>query len=693
MRVYELAKELGMSNKDLLARLHELGAAAKTHSSSVDEAAIELLREEHGAAAGSEAPAAAEAKAPAAGPESPAAAETEAPAGEPEAPAAPAAAADAEAPGAEPEQVIRVRGAVIVKDLAGYLNMPPNRLIAELMGLNILASINQRVDIEVAQRLAEKHGYTLVQERRAAAHKPVIRNKEEEEPERADRPEDLDPRAPVVTFLGHVDHGKTSLLDKIRNTAVVSGESGGITQHIGAYTVDVQGRRITFLDTPGHAAFTAMRARGATLTDIAVIIIAADDGMMPQTEEAISHARAAGVAVMVAINKMDLPAANADRVRQQLQAMDLTPEDWGGETICCEVSAQTGQGLDHLLEMILLQADLQELKANPRRSASGFVIEAFMEPGRGPVANLLVKHGTLKLGDMVVCGPHLGRVRALTNDHGAKLKAAGPSTPVRCLGLSGIPEAGAAFRVSRNERAARATVEAAREAQKREQLGTARKASLDSLFDQMKATEQLELRIVLKADTQGSVEAIAHALRDIRSEKVSLNIILSGTGNITENDVMLASASDAVVLGFHVGKEPGVDRLATHEGVEIRLHTVIYELTDEVRDAMLGLLAPRVTERVTGHAEIRQVFALGRRGKVAGCLVTDGTVQAAGKVRVKRGGEVLWEGGVLSLKHFQDDVRDVREGQECGIRLEGYADFEAGDVLEFYTLEEVEQTL
>ncbi len=734
MRVHELAKELGLSSKELLDELHEAGIEAKSHMSSLEEAAVELLREQNaGAAAETEAQAAPAPEQPAAqepaaeqpaAPEAPAVEEPSAvpePAATPEAQAAPEAPAEPEPaaapeppaapepavvpePAAAPEapvapvgedtgkKVVRLRGAVVVRDLADMLDIRPNVLIAELMQFNVLAAINQRIDINIAKQIVEKHGFAFEHEKRVAEHRAPARKAAEEE-EAEDRPEDLEPRAPVVTFLGHVDHGKTSLLDRIRDAAVAEGESGGITQHIGAYTVSVGGGSITFLDTPGHAAFTAMRARGANLTDIAVIIVAADDGIMPQTREAIRHAQAAEVALMIAVNKTDLPAANPDRVRQQLQAEGLTPEDWGGETICCNVSAQTGDGIDHLLEMILLQAEVLELTANPKRRAQGYVIEAQLEPGMGPTANVLVKNGSLKVGDPILCGEYSGRVRALINDHGVKVKKALPSTPVKCLGLSGVPEAGAEFRVCQSNRQARDRAGAAAQAQKSAQTSGRRKASLESLLQQLQDNEKLELKVILKTDTQGSAEAITHALQEIKSDKVSLNIILGTTGNITENDVMLASASDAVVLGFHVAKEPGVEATAKHEGVEVRLHSVIYELIDEVREGMTGLLAPQLQENIMGQAEIRQVFMVGKTGKVAGCLVTKGRVTPRHRVRVKRQDEVLFEGAIASLRHFQDEVPEVREAQECGIRIGNYAGFTEGDVLEFYEIEEVKQTL
>jgi translation initiation factor IF-2 len=691
MRVHELAKELGVSSKELIGKLHGLGVEAKSHMSALDDEAVLLMREDAG---GSKSAAAAK-PVPAAKPDTPVA------------PSEPSASEKQAAVSVEPEDkpkalvsekdgnTIKVRGAIVVKEFAELLGMRPNELIAELMGMGIFVSINQRVEVNVAKQIAEKHGLELQHEKKVEEHKHALGKKQMAPPEEddGDRPEDLLPRPPVIVFLGHVDHGKTSLLDKVRNTAVADGEHGGITQHIGAYTVEISGRQITFLDTPGHEAFTAMRARGADLTDIAVIVIAADDGIMPQTKEAIMHAKAAGVAILVAINKTDLPGVNIDQVKKELQGIDLTPEDWGGETICCCVSAKTGDGVEHLLEMILLQADLMELKANPARKARGFVVEASLEPGMGPTANLLVINGTLEVGDTILCAEHVGRVRALINDHGIKVKSAKPSTPVRCLGLSGVPVAGAAFKVYGSEASARLLASEAKARSREELLSVPKRASLDDLYARLQQSETKELKIIVKADTQGSVEAIAHALGDIQSSKVSLNTILSATGNITGNDVMLASASNAVILGFHVAREVGVDSQARHEGVEVRLHNVIYELIDEVRDAMTGMLAPKIQQNALGEALIKQVFGVGKTGKVAGCLVTKGNVKPSYKVKVRRGDEVLYEGSLVSLKHFQDSVAEVRESQECGIHLDGFLDFAEGDILEFYELEEVTQTL
>ena len=721
MRVHELAKELELSSKDLLVKLQELGVNAKNHMSSLDAATLESVRSLLAGGKAAAAPVPPEAVKPAPKPPSapvaapaPAAAVPVAPQPPHKAPSAkkaePAKKAEAPAPLPPPAptdsvvatpteqppqaavsgKTITLKGPIVIKELADLLKMRPNQLIAELMMQNVLASINERLDVKVAQQIAEKHGFVVEREKKPEHH-PVMKKRDDEE-EGEDRPEDLLPRAPIVTFLGHVDHGKTSLLDKIRNATVAAGESGGITQHIGAYTVDVDGRSITFLDTPGHQAFTAMRARGANLTDIAVIIIAADDGIMPQTQEAIKHAQAAKVAIMVAINKIDIPGVNPERVKQQLAALNLTPEDWGGEVICCPVSALTGQGVDHLLAMILLQSEVLELKANPKRRAMGYVIEAQLEPGMGPTANLLVRHGTLSLGDAVLCGPYWGRVRALINDHGVKVKSAGPSTPIKCLGLAGVPNAGAEFRVMPNDRVARERAEENAQFARSQQQTAPRKSSLEALYQQLKDNDRLELRVILKADVQGSVEAIEHALREIKSDKVALNIIMSGVGNITTNDVLLASASNAVTLAFRVGREEGVSKLAKREGIEIRGHDIIYALVDEVQAAMAGMLAPILREKILGHAEVKKVFSISK-GRVAGCMATDGVLTPRAKVRVLRGGNALHEGSVFSLRRFENDVSEVRESQECGIRLDNFNDFAEGDVLEFYEIERITQTL
>jgi translation initiation factor IF-2 len=688
MRVHELAKELNVPSKDLLEKFHSLGIELKNHMAAVTPEQVEMIRKAVPVAAG----------APAHEPEhaAPAAARKKAaPPPEPVAAPAPAEPPPPPPPPPPPEKkTILVRGAVIVKEFAEQLGMKPNQLIAELMTMNVFASMNERIDLKIAQQLADKHGCLLEHEKKPVEHKPPPPKPVEKESElAADRPDEMMTRPPIVTFLGHVDHGKTSLLDKIRNAHVAQKEHGGITQHIGAYTVQYRDHSITFLDTPGHEAFTAMRARGANITDIAVLVIAADDGIMPQTREAIQHAKAADVTILAAINKIDLRAANVDRVKRQLQQEGLTPEDWGGELICCPVSATTGDGIDHLLEMIILQSEMLELKANPGRRAEGYVIEARLEPGMGPTATLLVSRGTLQVGDAIACGLCWGRVKALINDRGIKVRTAGPSSAVKCLGLTGVPEPGVEFKIFPNDRPARELAEQ-RQAEKRKlELVQPRRASLEDLLRAPAATEVCELPIVLKTDVQGSLEAIQHSLGGIRSEKVTLKIILAGVGNITGNDVLLATASKAIIIGFHVGVEDGVASMAKREGVEIRLYNIIYELLDEVRDAMTGLLEPLVKENVIGHAEIRQVFDLTKRGNVAGCMIVDGRATSRSRLRLKRGGEVLFVGQVGSLKRFQNDASEVREGQECGIRLDGYTDIREGDIIELYEVEKVAQQL
>ncbi len=692
MRIYDLAKELGISCKDLMGRLQAAGIAVKSASSSVDERAVGLMRAHTG---GQPAPAPAAPKIEGskdASPPAPAPKPAEAPPAPAPKPAASAPRPSEPAPAAVAPKVIVMRGAIIVRDLAEQLGLRPNQLIAELMAMNVFASINERLDLKVAQKLADKRGIVLEHEKKAIGQKPPVKKAEDDEDEPV-RPEDLESRPPVVTFLGHIDHGKTSLLDRIRNAAVAKHEAGGITQHIGAYTLEHHGRTITFLDTPGHAAFTAMRARGAHLTDIAVIVIAADDGIMPQTEEAIRHAQAAETAIIVAINKMDLPAANPDRVKQQLQAISLAPEDWGGTVICCPVSAVTGAGMDHLIEMILLQAEMLELKATPKGRASGFVIEARMEPGMGPAAHLLVTRGTLRVGDILVCGSYCGRVKALINDQGIKIRSAPPSTPVKCIGLSGVPQAGDRFKVYASERAARELVEQRCQALRAQELAPAAKPSLQDLLNQMGKSQRLELRLILKCDTRGSLEAIQKALDDIKSDKVAIAMLLAGVGNINENDVLLAKASAALIIGFNVSKEDGVVQAAKREGVEIRLYNIIYDIVDQLREAMTGMLAPEIREKLVGRAEVRQIFPISKKGQVAGCLVVSGRINARCRARVIRKNDALYQGNLVSLRRFQDDVNEVREGQECGLRLDNFAAFEVGDSIDFIEIEKIAQKL
>ncbi len=595
----------------------------------------------------------------------------------------------------EESREISIRGAVIVKDLAAKLNIKPNRLIADLMGLKILASINQRVEPDIATKVAEKYGFkvTIEHARDKATAKPVLKAIDADDMIPDDPPETLKPRPPVVTFLGHVDHGKTTLMDWIRKEHVAAGEAGGITQQISAYQVEVAGRKITFLDTPGHAAFSAMRARGAQITDIAVLIIAADDGIMPQTEECIKVARQTGVQVMVAITKCDKPTANVDRVKQQLQKAGLTPEDWGGDIICCPVSGLTGEGVDSLLENILVQAEVLELQANPNRRANGYVIESELQQGLGPCATLLVSGGTLKVGDAILIGEHFGKVRALIDDHGRRIREATPATPVKCTGLSGVPEAGSEFRVMLDEKRARALAEQTAQERKISELATSKAATFDSLMSAMAAEGRRELNVIVKSDTQGSLEAIVQALQEIKSEKVALNIIGTGTGNVSLTDVKSAAAGKAVVVGFDIGNDAGVQSQARHDGVRINSFRIIYELIDHVKNCMLDMLPPEYKEVVLGHAEVKAIYDIGKLGKIAGSQMLDGKLVAKERFRIKRAKSQIWDGKVQTLRHFKDEVKEVTGQQECGVCFAGYEDFQVGDTIECYMLEELPRSL
>ena len=591
------------------------------------------------------------------------------------------------------QKFLLMKPPIVVKQFATELGLKTHQIIAELMTHNIFANINQTIEPDIAAKIAEKHGFLLEKERRekgGGVHKveqqvvapppPVIEKKEE-----------LKLRAPIITFMGHVDHGKTSLLDAIRKTRVAAGEAGGITQHIGAYSVDHNGHKITFIDTPGHAAFTAMRARGANVTDIVVLVVAADDGLMPQTVEAINHAKAAPhVKIMVAVNKMDLPGANLDRVKKQLQDRGLTPEDWGGETIICPVSATKGTGIDQLLEMMSLQAEVMELKASPTARPRGTVIEAQVEAGRGPTATVIVQMGTLKIGDPFICGDYSGKVKSLLDDRAKPVKQAGPSTPVRVLGFTGLPNAGDEFLVMDSERGTKQLSDERLETKRTNKLFVPQRATLETLLET--AGGRKVLRIVLKADTQGSVEAIVNALKQIETKKVDLEIIHSAVGPISESDILLASASEAVVVGFNVKVETMAVPAAKREGVQVKLYSIIYELLDQMKDAMAGLLDPELRETVIGHAEVKQIFNLSR-GIVAGCLVTDGRIARAGRARILRKRQPVYDGGLSTLRRFQDDVKEVRSGLECGIKLGDFSEYQVGDVIECYQLEQIAQKL
>jgi translation initiation factor IF-2 len=591
-------------------------------------------------------------------------------------------------------QVITIKPPIVVRALADAMKQKPFAVIAELMKLKVMATVNQTIDEKIAAQVAAHFGFKFEVEKRAKGEGVVHQSEKKVELDVDDKLEDLKPRAPVVTIMGHVDHGKTSLLDVIRKANVVAGEAGGITQHIGAYTIAVphperkkELAQITFLDTPGHAAFSSMRARGANVTDIVVLVVAANDGVMPQTLEALAHAKAAKVPILVAINKCDHPNANPLKVRQQLQEKGLVPDDWGGDTIYVECSALTKQGIDKLLEMILLQADLLELKANPTRNAKGNVIESGVSPG-GPTATVLVRKGTLHLGDVVICGEFYGKVRALINEEGQRLKVAGPSVAVSVLGLNGIPEAGWEFSSVDDEKAARVLAEEREMAAKAEDLESRSKVTLENLFASLEAAQSKVLRVVVKADTQGSVEAIVEALKKIDSDKVSLEVLHSAVGTITENDVALAAASKCVILGFHTRLDSTASEKAKHAGVQIKLYAIIYELIDQVKDSMAGLLDPDTKDTVVGSAEVRQVFELSKGIPVAGCMVSSGRI-VRGKVRVRRRKDLIYEGVTQSLRRFQDEVNEVRAGMECGMRIEGFGEFEVGDVIECYAIEKI----
>ena len=583
---------------------------------------------------------------------------------------------------------IKIPSAITVKQLAELLQVSPVDTIKRLMRRGVMANVNQVLEFSVAATVATDYGYEVRKEplatRKAGRVTEVRRRRQLQTTEEAGG---LKPRAPVVTIMGHVNHGKTRLLDTIRQTNVMDQEAGGITQHIGAYQVEVNGQRITFLDTPGHEAFTAMRARGAQVTDITILVVAADDGVMPQTLEAIDHARAAGVPIVVAINKIDRPEANPDLVKQQLADAGLLIEEWGGDTVCVQISAREKLGIDELLSNLMVVAEMEELKADPSRSAEGVVIEAEMDKFRGPLGTVLVHSGTLRLGDTVVVGGAWGRVKAMFNDAGKRVKRAGPSTPVEVLGLNGVPQVGDVLTVTADERQAQSLIE--KNKAEREREGAAPKAvNLSNVYEQLSTGRVKELNIVMKVDVQGSIEPIRTSLEQIAEEEVKVRVIHSGTGNVTESDVMLAIASKAVIIGFNTGSETGARRLAELEGVSIRYYDVIYNLVDDIAKALKGMLEPTYVEVIEGHAEVRAIFSLSRREKVAGVYVTEGRMVRGASIRVLRNGQVVHESVVSSLRRFKEDAREVASGYECGVGARGFTDFEVGDVLEVFRTEE-----
>lgn len=571
-----------------------------------------------------------------------------------------------------------------VAELAKKLNREPSEIIKKLFMLGVMATINQDLDKDAIELIATDYGVEVEEEIKIDTTDLEVYFTEDDEASIVERPS-------VVTIMGHVDHGKTTLLDSIRNTKVTAGEAGGITQHIGAYQVEEKGKKITFLDTPGHAAFTTMRARGAKITDITILVVAADDGVKPQTVEALNHAKAANVPIIVAVNKMDKPTANPDRVMQELTEYGLVPEAWGGETVFVPISALTGEGLDNLLEMILLVGEVEEYKANPNRNAIGTVIEAQLDKGRGSVATLLVQNGTLKIGDPIVVGNTFGRVRAMVNDLGRRVKEAGPSAPVEITGLNDVPQAGDRFVVFNDEKTARQVGEIRSQQAVQAQRSEKARVSLDTLFEHMKQGEMKDLNLIIKADVQGSVEALAAALQKLEVEGVNVRIIHTGVGAINESDITLAAASNGIVIGFNVRPDNNAKRAAESESVDIRLHRIIYKVIEEIESAMKGMLDPVYAEKVIGQAEVRQTFKVSKIGTIAGSYVTDGKITRDSGVRLIRDGVVIFEGEVDALKRFKDDAKEVAQGYECGITIKNFKDVKEGDVIEAYIMEEVER--
>lgn len=590
-------------------------------------------------------------------------------------------------PATQPQakRVVKIGEAVTVGEIAKKMQIKAGDVIKKLLQMGFKATINESLDEETATLVADEFGFEVNVEK-FEEDKILLETDDEKEAE-------MVPRPPVVTVMGHVDHGKTTLLDTIRKANVVGGEAGGITQHIGAYKVFLEDRVIVFIDTPGHEAFTSMRARGASITDIVILVVAADDGVMPQTVEAVNHAKAAGVPIIVAINKIDKPEADLEKVKRQLSEVSLIPEDWGGDTLFAEVSAKSGKGIPQLLELVLLQSDVMELKAADKKRANGVVIEAQLDKGRGPVSTVLVTEGTLNIGDFLVAGQNYGKVRALTDDKGKRVKSAGPSMPVEIMGLSGVPEAGERFYVVKNEKAAKEIVSHREDLQRSKTKKPETRITLEGLYESIDSREVKELNLIVKADTQGSVEAIKESLVEMSNEKCRVNIVHTGVGAISETDVTLAAASDAIVVGFNVRPDKNAKQMAENEGVTFELHNIIYNVVSRIKDAMEGLLEPIIQENVTGHAEVRETFRVSKQGTIAGCMVIDGKVIRDGKVRVIRDGVVIYDGKIASLKRFKDDAKEVNAGYECGISVHNYNDIKVGDVFELYELQEIKQEL
>lgn len=658
VRVYELAKKLGISSKKLISILEDLDVDIKNHMSSLEDdmaqLIMDLVSEEKGSKkAKSEAP------------------KTQEPPKKTE-----------ETVSTSKIQKVVLPSKITIKDLGSRINIEPVKLIKKLMDFGLMVNINAEIDFESAKKLIKEFGYEAEEEK-----KDELSELDKDEA----RSEELKPRPPVVTVMGHVDHGKTTLLDAIRETNVAASEAGGITQHIGASQIEKDGKTIVFIDTPGHEAFTALRARGAKITDIVVLVVAADDGVMPQTVEAINHAKAAGVPIIVAINKIDKPGANPERVKQQLSEYGLIPEEWGGDTIFVNVSAKNRKGIDTLLEMILLVAEMAELKADYNARASGVIIEAKLDKGRGPVATVLVQKGILKVGDAIVAGAAYGKVRAMKDSLGRMVKSASPSIPVEVMGFSEVPVAGDVIKVVSSEKEARELAEKYQETHREKEDITTPKLSLDKIFDRIKQGEIKELNCIIKADVQGSLEALKLALEKCSTDQVQVKIIHGAVGAINESDILLASASNAIVIGFNVRPDSNAIKLAEQEHIDIRTYKVIYDAVDDIKAAMKGMLEPEFREVVLGRAEVRALFKVPNVGTVAGCYVTEGKITRNSSIRVIRQGIVVYEGKILSLKRFKDDVREVQSGFECGIAIEKYNDLKEGDILEAFVNKQIEQ--
>ncbi|MEK7847260.1 MAG: translation initiation factor IF-2 [Nitrospinota bacterium] len=678
IRVYELANQLGIKSKELIEELKKQGVIVKTHSSSLDEETALLIKTILTSPKKKEpTPQPVEEKVP--------------PAKVKIVPEEKVEEKAIESKVAKPDEIkekekIKIGEAITIKELSEKINIPAKEIIKKLMGIGVMTTVNQVIDSKSAMSVAKDFGIEV---------EVISFEAEEISTEEEEKKEGLIPRPPVVTIMGHVDHGKTSLLDAIRQTNVAAKESGGITQHIGAYEVDVDKGKIVFLDTPGHEAFTAMRARGAKVTDIVILVVAADDGVMPQTIEAINHAEAAGVSIIVAINKIDKPNANPDKVRQELVKLNphLLPEEWGGKTIYVNVSAKKKIGIEELLEMIILQAEIMELKANPLKPAKGIVVESKLDRGRGPVVTVLVQKGTLKAGDPFVAGPYFGKVRALINDRGIKVKEAAPSTPVEVLGLSGVPQAGDSFQVVPDEKSARQIALLRSQKQREEGLGIKTRVTLEDLYKQINEGVVKELNIVIKADVHGSIQALVDSFQKLETKDIKIKIIHGAAGGITETDVILAAASNAIIIGFNVKPTDKAAEMAEKEQVELKLYSIIYNAIADVKAAMEGMLEPTLVEKVTGKAEVRQLFTVPKMGVIAGCFVLDGVIQRNADAKLIRDSVIVYQGKIGSLRRFKEDVKEVQAGYECGIGIEKFQDVKIGDIIEPFFLDKIPKKL